>query len=94
MFYHYRQNNSGGYFLEPAIHVFIQADSVWQADVIAEENGLYFNGCEVGRDCPCCGDRWYGTSNFDAIPDADIESEIEELAVYGYSRDTILVIRA
>lgn len=21
--------------------------------------GIYFNGCDTGADCTCCGDRWY-----------------------------------
>jgi hypothetical protein len=24
----------------------------------AEDMGVYFDGCEDGRDCSCCGDRW------------------------------------
>jgi hypothetical protein len=58
MFYEYGQNNSGGRFIEPALHVIIEADSTEEADSIAESKGLYFNGCEDGRDCDCCGDRW------------------------------------
>lgn len=56
--FRYRQNNSGGYFTEPARKVYIQAQDENDANDIAEENGLYFNGCESGSDCDCCGDRW------------------------------------
>ena len=27
----------------------------------AESLGIYFNGCDDGIDCDCCGDRWYGS---------------------------------
>lgn len=59
MFYEYRQNNSGGRFRSPAVTVFVEADTQDEADTIAERNGLYFEGVEDGRDCACCGDRWY-----------------------------------
>jgi hypothetical protein len=57
-FYHYDQNNSGGFFREPALNVFIEASSHKEADAIALDNGLYFDGVDEDRDCPCCGDRW------------------------------------
>lgn len=63
-YYEYRQNNSGGSFTEPAISVFIEADTPEEADSIAIENGLYFGG---EGDCECCGDRWYTASEYDAI---------------------------
>lgn len=67
-FYHYCQNNSGGTFVldkETGIthHVIIQAASAAEADAKAENIGLYWNGVDMGRDCHCCGDRWYRLSN-------------------------------
>lgn len=62
MFYEFRQNNSGGRFLPPAITVFVEADSMGEANRIAERSGLYFDGAGSGRDCLCCGDRWYPVS--------------------------------
>jgi hypothetical protein len=66
--YHYQQNNSGGTFdidekagIGP--RVWIEAPSADAADRRAEDIGLYFDGLEKGVDCPCCGDRWYPTSN-------------------------------
>lgn len=59
MFYPFKQNNSGGYFNEPAICVIIEADSADEANMKAEEEGIYFDGCYDRIDCPCCGDRWY-----------------------------------
>ena len=61
MFYTYRQNNSGGSFDindEVSLYVIIEADSATEANDIAEIKGLYFDGCEEGFDCECCGDRW------------------------------------
>lgn len=63
MFFTYNQNNSGGHFtFEPdkgiSHFVIIEANSADEADRLAEEKGLYFNGCREGRDCSCCGDRW------------------------------------
>jgi hypothetical protein len=57
-FFHYSQNNSGGGWKGPAQHVIIEAEDCDEADSIAEQHGLYFNGCESGEDCGCCGDRW------------------------------------
>ena len=63
-FYTYNQNNSGGHFEHKpdngiGKYVIIEADSAKEANDKAEEIGLYFDGCESGRDCDCCGDRWY-----------------------------------
>ena len=62
MFFHFSQNNSGGSFIEDdrvGGDVIIEADCVKDANKRAVDVGLYFNGCEAGYDCPCCGDRWY-----------------------------------
>lgn len=62
-FYDFNQNNSGGGFdfnEEAGIthHVIIEANSEDQAIARAVAIGIYFDGCEDGTDCPCCGDRW------------------------------------
>ncbi len=67
-FYKFRQNNSGGKFIvDPergiSVEVWIEADSTQHANTIAERVGLYFDGA---GDCPCCGDRWYLASDYDA----------------------------
>lgn len=67
--YHYDQNNSGGSFQKPAVHVFIEAESKADADDQAVTVGVYFDGCSDGRDCSCCGDRWY-SSEYDEGDDA------------------------
>ncbi len=62
-FYEYCQNNSGGSFhvIEDkgiGHYVVVEATSAAEADVRAEQIGLYFDGCSTERDCRCCGDRW------------------------------------
>jgi hypothetical protein len=60
--YEYSQNNTGGTFILDdgvAKYVFIQATSPEEANTKAEEIGIYFYGVLDGRDCECCGDRWY-----------------------------------
>ena len=63
-FFHFSQNNSGGSFdinETVAHHVIIEAHSATEANSIAVNIGIYFNGCDTGADCSCCGDRWYET---------------------------------
>ena len=57
MFYVYNQNNSGGFYMEPAINVVIEAKSGTEADLTAVKNGVYFDP-EYIQDCDCCGTRW------------------------------------
>lgn len=69
MFYTYNQNNSGGHFhydnTNGITHfVIIEAPDSIAANERAEKIGLYFNGCQKGYDCDCCGDRWYPTSEY------------------------------
>jgi hypothetical protein len=75
MFFHFNQNNSGGNFVfdeQRGIghHVIVEADNYKQANRIAEDIGLYFDGCADDIDCPCCGDRWYEQykENGDEVP--------------------------
>lgn len=63
MFFTYRQNNSGGVFdfddrKGIGVAVIVEAASVAEANERAEAIGLYFDGCDSGIDCDCCGDRW------------------------------------
>lgn len=64
MYYTFNQNNSGGSFdfdeSRGITHrVIIEANSLAEATDRAKSIGLYFDGCESGMDCECCGDRWY-----------------------------------
>jgi hypothetical protein len=61
--YEYGQNNSGGRFhvTDRVSHkVYVEARSPDEANRRAQDlAGIYFDGCADGRDCSCCGDRWY-----------------------------------
>lgn len=60
--YEFSQNNSGGIFQiddSVSVYVLIQATSYVEANNKAEDIGIYFDGCDTGRDCDCCGDRWH-----------------------------------
>jgi hypothetical protein len=73
-FFHYSQNNNNSSFDYDETrgithHVVIEAASPDEADSRAEQIGLYWNGCDDGRDCDCCGDRWYQThGDGDVVP--------------------------
>jgi hypothetical protein len=68
----YAQNNSGGDFTGPAHLVFVKAATADQADAVAVQHGIYFNGCDTGEDCECCGDRWsYATKPYYSV-DSDL----------------------
>jgi len=84
LYFEFRQNNSGGSFevdLEKGIshYVIIEAKNYIEANQKAFDIGLYFDGCESGNDCPCCGDRWYASDESDgsAIPSLYGESVYE-----------------
>jgi hypothetical protein len=63
LWFHFSQNNSGGSWVGP-MHVVIEARDAGHANERAvKECGLYFNGVGEGRDCSCCGDRWYAAQN-------------------------------
>ena len=81
-FYHFSQNNSGGEFLindKVTINVVIEANNANHANELANVVGIYFDGCNKGFDCSCCGDRWYRVSEYDAT---------EFPAVYGEPVET------
>ena len=64
-FYEIAQNNTGGSFItnDTLCHrLFIEASSEAEALDKAENLGCYWNGVEDGMDCPCCGNRWYPSS--------------------------------
>ena len=70
-YYTYRQNNSGGSFVSPAMNVVIKAETPEQADTIAIANGIYFDD-NYEIDCSCCGTRWDRAGDWmasDVVPD-------------------------
>ena len=72
MIYSYRQNNSGGYYCQPAKHILVKnARDEEHATEIAMAAGMYFHGVAAGSDCSCCGDRWYNIADeYDSLEDA------------------------
>ena len=51
--WHFRQNNSGGFYTGPAYNIIVEADGPNEAWVKAQRLGATNEGS-----CPCCGDRW------------------------------------
>ena len=77
-FYEISQNNSGGSFVtnDKLCHrLFIEAESSDEASSIAEDLGCYWDGCDTGSDCPCCGDRWYRPWSSDGIDLEEMNTE-------------------
>lgn len=65
-FFVFHQNNSGGKFdvNDKICHMlYIEAHSYKEARKKAMDMGVYFNGCNIGLDCPRCGDRWSDYAN-------------------------------
>jgi hypothetical protein len=86
MFYLFSQNNSGGSFIiNEAVgqYVIVEADSHEKANRIAEMFGIYFDGCERGEDCNCCGDRWYRQYS----EEGDEEPKIYGKTIEEYKKD-------
>lgn len=82
--YEYRQNNSGGSFdYDPqqglSIHVYVEAETGVDADVRAERLGIYFDGCDSGMDCHCCGDRWSPAADWREISEENIPAKDEPM---------------
>lgn len=70
-FYEYNQNNSGGRFevnKKLCHRIVIQAHNADEARDKALRLGIYFDGCSIGVDCSCCGDRWYETADETTLP--------------------------
>lgn len=75
MFLTFTQNNSGGRYdvdHDAGISIEVIVEGLSRGDIYdrAETIGLYFDGCDTGRDCSCCGDRWYfdRTTPLDDVP--------------------------
>jgi len=69
-FFKFDQNNPGGRYDHDkflTLRVIVEALCVEQAERIAEDKGIYYNGVNIGFDCPCCGDRWYRPDKYDEI---------------------------
>lgn len=90
-FFEYRQNNSGGGFNVNdtlTVLVIVEAKDQKQAIQIGESLGIYFNGCDKGMDCPCCGDRWYEPDEVNLHYGILSDDELEEMAL-GYKGEIV-----
>lgn len=88
----YNQNNSGGWFDEEVGHyVLVQAHDPDEADSIAENYGIYFDGIEAGYDCECCGDRWSRAWN-DGEDEPRIYGTLAEEYVDAWKDDPVVLI--
>lgn len=81
-FYLFRQNNSGGSFDiddEKGVgpRVWVEAISQHDACDRARNLGIYFGGVSSGRDCECCGDRWYEPWDHDTAETLEIDHKYD-----------------
>jgi hypothetical protein len=94
-FYHFSQNNSGGSFEENenvCRHVIIEAYSAEDANLRADDIGIYFDGCDMGIDCSCCGDRWHKLEEDDEGTDKPeiYGKDVRKLYKEMFSKDCII----
>lgn len=96
MFYQFTQNNPGGKtIVDKAVghKVVIEANDAEEANELAGRKvGIYFDGCEIGLDCNCCGDRWYRVSKHDEIQDFDIKKYLDDSCEHSYDENFTVII--
>jgi hypothetical protein len=80
-YYKFRQNNSRGYYTDPAVSVIVLAKNSDDANHQVLQHGVYFDGVSCGSDCCCCGDRWYKTDDW-GILDEDEITDIKDSLTY------------
>ena len=89
-FYVYRQNNSGGYFVEDenvSIHVIVEADTEEQANEKFDE--ILDGDSQYTTYCPCCGQRWGGID--ETYQKVEVDSVVaEQLKKHRYYDEAIL----
>lgn len=95
-FFSFSQNNSGGSFDKDEAsgigeYVIIEAIDADHANGRAIDIGLYFDGCVIGNDCPCCGDRWSRALDDDGEDVPSIYSTPIEEAEKSTYRDAVFV---
>ena len=71
-FFTFDQNNSGGSYVGDFQFIIIDAPHAEWANDMAADHGIYFNGCSLGWDCDCCGDRWSRVDDDDATDSPEI----------------------
>jgi len=63
-FFHYNQNNSGGYFIESdeqgiGTDIIIEAENAEKANDRLRAIGNKYGSDDFWSFCDCCGERWY-----------------------------------
>lgn len=92
-FYTFHQINSGGVWSGPQ-YVIIEADSADEANMIAMDHDVYFDGVHHSNDCPCCGDRWYEVDDDDATEKPEIYGkDPAEHTNYLGEKPTVKIVR-
>lgn len=95
-FYRYRQNNSGGSFYTDKdldVEVYVEAENAAEANALAQNKGIYFNGCESGQDCKCCGDRWCEVGDDDGYTAKEMSETVRsDLSGYHYKFSQVACI--
>lgn len=91
-FYQFDQNNSYGIFdVDDKVCpiIIIEADTESEAIEKGLDLGIYFDGCNKGIDCPCCGDRWV-TPNILEFPLKYRDEVFKDVVTYAqYCVDTL-----
>lgn len=92
-FFCFSQNNSGGGFNHDVSvgighYVIIEAADAADANQQAGSLGLYFDGCDEGVDCSCCGDRWYQVDDSDGTSDPQVYSQTVSPGEMAPARDS------
>jgi hypothetical protein len=87
-FYTFYQSNPGGYFINDdkiCEYVIIHAPSAKEANDIAEDLGIYFDGIRKKIDCECCNDRWYRVDERDGKDTIEITDRMKEVGYKIYA---------
>jgi len=88
------QNNSGGHFVvddDLTWRVVIESDDYEQAEIYALGIGVYYDGVDQGRDCSCCGDRWYEGSKLHYEDQTLVEYLQEYADDYGWENPSVII---
>jgi hypothetical protein len=71
--------------------VVIESDYYEQAEIYALGIGIYYDGVDSGRDCSCCGDRWYEGGELDTEGQPMLEHLQGYADEYGWENPSIII---
>jgi hypothetical protein len=93
-FFMWNQNNSGGHFVvndDLTWRVVIESDDYEQAEIYALGIGVYYDGVDEGRDCRCCGDRWYEGRKLDTEGEPMLEWLQKDADDYSWENPSVII---